>query len=629
MRTVVMDFETYYDKDYSLKKMTPVEYILDPRFENILCAVKEAWPSNRETYIVDGENFGEWVRGAGLEDACVVSHNALFDMCILAWRYNVRPRLMIDTLGVSRALLGHQLKWMSLAKVAEYLGLGVKGHEIANVIGMTREHIKRSGRWDAYSIYSANDAELCAGIYDKLVRSGCFPVREMAVMDMVLRCATEPKLLLDQQSIAQHLANVQRNKLELLASAMLCGAQNGKSDLLSNEKFANCLRAVGVEPPKKISPTTGLWTYAFAKTDAEFMALEEHPDAAVQVLVTARMGHKSTLEESRSERLLNIANLTWPGNIQQRMPVPLRYGGAHTGRLSGDWKLNMQNLPRGGELRRALRAPPGHKIVTIDASQIEARIVAWLCGEDDLLDAFRNNIDVYAKFASQVFGYPVSRNTHPKERFMGKTAILGLGYQVGGVKFQNTIEVQSQLQLGSKIEMTLQEATDIVNYYRHKYFNISNTWRRLQSIGMAVLNGNGNGFKIGPCEFEKEAILLPNGLRLNYFELKGVYGTEFGTEWTFLYGGEQKKLYGGKILENITQALARIHTMDAALRIQRNVHMPLAMQVHDELVYVVPDMFVEGAKELLYKEMTAPPSWAPDLPLDADVGEGDTYGDCK
>ena len=144
---------------------------------------------------------------------------------------------------------------------------------------------------------------------------------------------------------------------------------------------------------------------------------------------------------------------------------------------------------------------------------------------------------------------------------------------------------------------------------------------------MAVLNGNGNGFKIGPCEFEKEAILLPNGLRLNYFELKGVYGTEFGTEWTFLYGGEPKKLYGGKILENITQALARIHTMDAALRIQRN--MPLAMQVHDELVYVVPDDLVEWAKELLYKEMTAPPSWAPDLPLDADVGEGDTYGDCK
>jgi len=630
MRTVVLDFETYYDKEFSLKKMTPVEYILDPRYETILCAISEPWASVAQpTQIIDGEDFTSWVTNAGLEDACVVSHNALFDMCILSWRYGIRPRLMVDTLGVSRALLAHKLKYMSLAKVADHLGIGIKGSEVANVIGMSRDEIKRSGRWASYGQYSANDAELCAGIYDKLVRSGLFPVREIAVMDMVLRCATEPKFVLDQNAIAEHLADVQRSKLELLASAMLCGAQNGKSDLMSNEKFAEILRSLGVEPPKKLSRTTGLWTYAFAKTDKEFITLEEHPDPAVQVLVAARTGHKSTLEESRSQRLLNIANLTWPGNSQGLMPVPLRYGGAHTGRLSGDWKLNMQNLPRGGALRRALIAPAGHTVVTVDASQIEARIVAWVCGQDDLVKDFADGIDVYAKFASEIFGYLVGKKTHPNERFMGKTAILGLGYQVGATKFQNTIEVQSQLQLGQKIAMTMDDAFNVVDFYRKKYHKISSKWKNLQNVGMATLTGGRAKYTLGPCEFEHHAIRLPNGLKLHYHNLFFRDElTEFGRgQWTFEYAEERKSLYGGKILENCVQALARIHTMDAALRIRKQL--PLAMQVHDELVYVVPDADVVNVKQLLHGEMCRPPSWAYDLPLAADVGTGENYGEAK
>ena len=626
MRTVVLDFETYYDKEYSLRKMTPVEYILDPRYETIMCAVKEM-SGVPPTYAVDGVDFEHWLKNAKLEDACVVSHNALFDMSILSWRYNVRPRLMIDTLGVSRALLAHRLKSLSLASVAQHLELGSKGHEVVNVIGMTRDDIKASGRWDDYVEYSKNDADLCAGIYDKLVRSGLFPIREIAVMDMVLRCATEPKFLLDQQAIATHLVDVQQKKLEVLASAMLCGAQNGKKDLMSNERFAEILRGLGVEPPRKISPATGLSAYAFAKTDKDFIALEEHPDPMVQVLVSARTGHKSTLEESRSQRLLNIANLTWRSNPQQRMPIPLRYAGAHTGRLSGDWKLNMQNLPRGGNLRRALIAPSNHKIITADAAQIEARIVAWICEQWDLVNDFAAGVDVYAKFASEIFGYPVSKKSHPNERFMGKTSILGLGYQVGSVKFQSTIESQSKLQLGQKIDMTLDDAGSIVDLYRNKYQQISSTWKRLQNNALPVLSGGRAGFTLGPCVFERHAVLLPNGLRLHYHDLMFRNNADGFGEWTFLYGVEPKKLYGGKLLENIVQALARIITMDTALRVQK--YFPLAMQVHDELVYVVPDSQVADLKALLEQEMCRCPTWAPDLPLAADIGEGETYGDAK
>lgn len=287
----------------------------------------------------------------------------------------------------------------------------------------------------------------------------------------------------------------------------------------------------------------------------------------------------------------------------------------------------MQNLPRGGNLRRALIAPPNHSIVTADAAQIEARIVAWICGQWDLVNDFADGVDVYAKFASEIFGYLVSKKSHPKERFMGKTAILGLGYQVGGTKFQNTIEVQSKLQLGTKIEMSPQQAADIVEFYRAKYQDISSTWKRLQDLALPVLGGNGGKFTLGPCEFEEGAVRKPNGLRLHYHQLARRQSIEGFPEWMFMYGAEPKKLYGGKLLENIVQSLAADITMGAALRIQKRF--PLAMQVHDELVYVVPDDDVEEVKTFLKKEMTTPPAWAPELPLAADIGVGKTYGDAK
>lgn len=623
MRTIILDFETYYDKDYSLRKMTPVEYVLDPRFEAIGCAVREPWPSNKPAYWIDGPDLPAFFAGLNPQQTILVSHNALFDMCIVAWRYLFIPRLMVDTLGISRALLGHKLRSLSLKNVAQHLGLGAKGDTVMKVVGMSRAAIIAAGLYDEYKEYSLHDADLCAGIYDKLVRSGDFPVAELAIMDMVLRCAIQPKLQIDQNVLAEHLHAVRARKEHLLTLAMLMGA-NGKTDLMSDERFAELLRSVGCEPPTKTSLITGKQAFAFAKTDKEFIALEEHPNEAVQILVAARMGHKSTLEETRTERLLKIAQLTWPGNQQALMPIPLRYGGAHTHRLSGDWKLNLQNLPRGGNLRRALIAPPGHSVVTVDASQIEARIVAWLCGQDDLVQAFANGEDVYSSFASDVFGYPVSKGTHPNERFMGKTGILGLGFQVGGPKFQNTIEVQSQLQLGQKIAMSLEEAIRIVGVYRSKYDKISGTWPRLhQAINVLAAGGS---FSIGPCVFERGAVLLPSGLRLHYHDLRQVSG-ERGQQWVFNYGGEPKKLYGGKLLENIVQALARIVTMDAALRIRRRLE--LALQVHDELVYVVPDHMVIEVKRILHEEMCRRPTWAPELPLAAEVGVGKSYGEAK
>ncbi|MGZ6350995.1 MAG: DNA polymerase [Ktedonobacterales bacterium] len=577
-----------------------------------------------EPYWLDGEMLRTFFARIDPEQSIIVSHNALFDMGIVAWRYNFVPRLMVCTLSIARAMLGHELRSLALKQVARHLGLGEKGDTLMKVDGMNRAAIIQAGLYEEFTQYGLQDVVLCAGIYDKLVRSGEFPVSELAVLDMVLRCAIQPQLRLDQNVLAEHLAEVKAHKGMLLAQSMLLGG-NGKSDLMSNEKFAELLRQHGVEPPTKRSPATGLPTYAFAKTDDEFIELSEHPNVAIQTLVGARLGHKSTIEETRCQRMLNVARVTWPGNEQSLMPIPLRYGGAHTHRLSGDWKLNMQNLPRGSKLRRALIPPPDHAILAIDSAQVEARIVAALAGEDPLVKAFEQQRDVYAEFASAVFQRPVTKKGQPKERFIGKTSILGLGFGCGWLKFQTMIDIQSRLQLGEQIKLPDDQAQSIVSLYREMYPKIPIAWKACGTTGIDTL-AEGGTWSYGPCTFEKAGVILPNGLRLKYHDL---HRTNAG-DWYATYGGKPMKVYGGKIFQNIVQALARIAVMEAGVRIQRRIApLRLAMQVHDELVYVTPTSQVNTVKSILMEEMCRRPVWLPSAPLFAEPEAGANYGDAK
>src|SRR5262249_26917033 len=224
--------------------------------------------------------------------------------------------------------------------------------------------------------------------------------------------------------LRQHLEELRNRKQTLLDE---CG--HGRAALMSPKQFCKALEGLGVTVKTKIS-ATGRVIPAFAKTD-DFMAeLAADPDLRVQALANARLAHKSTIEETRSEKFVAVASLPWP-NGQHMLPMPLRYGGTKTHRPAGDWLMNLQNLVRDrakSKLRKGLIAPPGCKIVAADSSQIEARLVAQLCGQIDLMEAFRAGIDVYADFAGQVFGHTVSKKEQPNHRFIGKTGILGLGY---------------------------------------------------------------------------------------------------------------------------------------------------------------------------------------------------------
>lgn len=533
------------------------------------------------------------------------SHNALFDNCIWSYRYGFVPRLMVDTLGISRALLS--LESNALESVAEHLGLGAKGEELQRAIGLHLADLKANPDfYRAYVNYALTDAALCEGIFDKLVRSGAFPYEELFVQDLVLRCAVTPTLRADVPMLRQHLEQLRNRKQSLLDE---CGYE--RAVLMSSAQFCKALEGLGVTIQTKVS-ATGRVIPAFAKTD-DFMAeLAADPDVRVQALAQARLAHKSTIEETRGERFVAVASLPWL-NGQPMLPMPLRYGGTKTHRLAGEWALNLQNLvrdPAKSKLRAALTAPPGYRIVAADSSQIEARLVAQLCGQADLAEAFRAGVDVYADFAGQVFGQAVSKKEQPNHRFIGKVGVLSLGYGAGAERFHRMVITQARA-YGIALEGLFDEgvAEVTVSTYRTLYDRVPAMWRQLDRLKRFVLlNDYAQGMELGPVTIAPRRIMLPNGLALRYDD-------------------PEEELWGGKLLENICQALARVILMQAALRLADR-GLRYVLQVHDELVFCIPGEEVDEARVTIAQEMIKPPAWMPDLPLAVEVRTGDDYGSC-
>ena len=629
MKLLFLDFETFYSDDYSLVKMTPAEYILDPRFQVNGCAVKVGL--NGPPYWLEGADLPYFFSNMVPDDLLVCTHNFLFDGCILAWIYNFVPKLSCCTLSIARATIQYKLTSLSLEAVAKSLSIGAKDKRaLISAKGMNLPMIKAAGIYDEYIDYALNDVELCAAIFKKLVPSE-FPLDELPMLDMIMRMATQPNFVLHQGILYDHLGQV----LAAKAAALQMAGCDTKA-IRQDETFANMLRALGVEPPRKISIVTNLERYAFAKTDEDFLALEEHNDPKVQALVAARLGAKSTIEETRTQRFINISNLSWPAastGYPQAMPMPIKFSGAHTHRGGGDWKLNVQNMPRGGALRKSLRAPPGYKVVTVDSSQIEARLTAFLAGQNNLVQQFAEGQDVYCNFASDVFERKITKE-NKDERFIGKTAILGLGFGLGWSKFQARIKTDSKNQTGTMIDLDNDQAQTIVWKYRNKYRAVPLTWANLNNNGIPTLAGNpgyGATMRFGPVVIEEGTIYMPGRLKMHYHNLRfEPPSPNRRGGWTFTFAGKTKFLFGGKVLENIVQYLDRILVFDAALRIQARIHpYRLAQQAHDENCYVVREEHVEKVSKILMEEMTRRPAWGKSLPLMAEIGVGDSYGEAK
>ena len=606
MKIITIDFETFYSKEFSLSKLTTEEYIRSPFFEVIGVAVKvddnqTEWASGTHEQIKGWLGQFDWENSAGL------AHNAMFDGAILNWVFDIRPKLWLDTLSMARALHGVEVGG-SLKALAERYNLGIKGTEVISALGMRRTDFTEEGL-EAYGDYCINDVDLTYKLFDRLMMGKNFPPHEIKLIDLTLRMFIEPVLRLDKDLLEQHLKEVQERKEKLLSEA----AAN-RDDLMSNPKFADLLRSVGVEPPKKISPTTGKETLALAKSDEDFKALLEHPDERVQALVAARIGTKSTLEETRTERFIGIAER---GN----MPVPLKYYAAHTGRWGGSDNLNLQNLPsRGanaGKLKKSILPPKGYVIIDSDSSQIEARVLAWLAQQDDLVQAFANKEDVYKKMASAIYGVAEDQVTKD-QRFVGKTTILGAGYGMGAAKFQAQLKTMG-------VETELDECRRIIDIYRKTNPHIVGLWREAQfALHLMVDNINGTLGKPGVLEIigKHKAIKLPSKLMMRYDELSAGDGDEF----TYKTRKGQIKIYGGKVIENVCQAIARCIIGEQMTRIAKEYRVVLT--VHDAIACIAPVTEQYRARDYVEECMRWVPYWAQGLPINCESGIGESYGDC-
>ena len=608
MDLITVDFETYYDRDYSLSKMTTEAYIRDPRFEVIGVAVKvnneeTEWASGTREQIASYLNTFDWANSMAL------AHNTMFDGAILSWIFDIHPRALADTMHIARALHGVETS-ASLKKVAERYGVGNKGTEVVRALGKRRLDFSDYDL-STYGDYCINDVDLTYKLFAIMGRQ--FPKKELRLIDLTLRMFTEPTLDLDLGLLEMHLEDVKDRKDKLMVDAGI----TDKKELMSNPKFAGMLKGLGVIPPMKISPATGKETFAFAKNDEAFKALLEHDDDRVQSLVAARLGTKSTLEETRTQRFIDISK-------RGLLPVPVRYYAAHTGRWGGDDKINLQNLPsrgpNGKALKKAIIAPEGHTVIEADSAQIEARVLAWLAEQEDLVSAFTNKEDVYRKMASTIYGVPVDEVTKD-QRFVGKTTILGAGYGMGALKFQVQLKNMG-------VEVELDEAKRIIDIYRRTNNSIVALWRQAQvmltklSQGDTAPLGRAGVLEVAP---EDSAIKLPSGLLMRYDDLQFEQDDK-GLQFHYKTRRGRTKIYGGKVIENVCQAIARCIIAEQMLRIAKKYKVVLT--VHDAIAVCVRDVEADEAQAYVEKCMRWVPAWAEGLPVDCESGAGKSYGDC-
>lgn len=619
MEIITADWETYYAKDYTLSKMTMEEYIRSDKFEAIMLGLIMPDGTTRVItgtheeikYQLDAIEWGKYA---------VLCHNTLFDAAIFSWVFDVRPRLWLDTLSMSRAMFGSMGN--SLKTLAEKYALPPKGTYVANMMGVRRGDIG-THEWARYSEYCLNDCEITLGLFKLMVdgwysvdpydKREPFPKDELKLIDKTIRMFAEPMLRLNPEKLKSHYDNVVGRKQKLLDSVGV-----DKKDLMSNVLFADLLSQHGVEAPKKISPKTGKEAYAFAKTDEGMKALSEHPSLEVQALVAARLGVKSTLEETRTQRFMGIVQ-------RGKFPVPLRYSAARTKRWAGADSINLQNLPargmNGGAIKRCIEPPEGYVIIDSDSSNIEARGLPWVAEQEDLLDDFRNKIDVYCKMATGIYGRPITK-ADKLERFVGKTVVLGAGYGTGAEKLQNALRIADP-----PVHLQLDECDRIIKTYRFTVPKIVALWRLANKALQAMHDNHTMWLGREGCLWVegRRGIRLPNGLYLTYPQLHKVRSDK-GDQWQYKDDYGFTRIYGAKLVENVIQALARIIIGEQLLRVAKKYR--VVMTVHDAIACLAKIEEKEEAAAYVEECMRWVPPWATGWPLDCEYGIGTNYGEC-
>ncbi len=590
MHLITGDFETFFSKDWSLKKLTTEEYIRGDMFSTLCFGYKlNDNPAICHAVMPD---YTERL----LKDNALLCHHAHFDGLILNYHYDVKPKFWFDTLSMARLLYPHD-KSHSLETLAKKFGFGSKIVPYEKFKNKTLADLYQdSDLLEELMEGCKHDVELTYLIFKKMLP--LVPKEELQVIDLTIRMFTEPVLQLDVDRVQNYMDETIDKQEELLSQLGVA-----KKDLASADKFSAILEKLGVSPPRKISPRTGKETFAFAKTDQSFLELLNHEDEQTRLLAEARLATKSTIGETRAGRLLSIS-------ARGDLPIYLKYYGAHTGRWSGGDKVNFQNFPRGGELRKSILAPEGYVVCVGDLSQVECRILAYHAKEDWVLEAFKDGRDLYCELATRIYVKVITK-ADAIERFLGKTVELGAGFGTGWKKLQATVKLKG-------VTLSDIQAQAAINAYRQSHPKIVRLWDVADWVLGKMCTDDNFEYNWHPLKIRGKKVILPNGAFLDYSSLKR------GKEGYCLDSTKGTvKIYGAKLIENTTQATARVVISQAMLRISKRYK--VALTVHDELIWVAPEKTGAEALEFGLNIMKLTPAWCEGLPLSAEGGYAVNY----
>jgi len=620
MQEVTLDFETYFDSEYSISKMTTIEYILDPRFEVMGLSIK--LNANDTFYVDDPADVHEALYGINWQDSELVGHNLLFDGGILANRFQIYPMVYRDTAAMARTALNF-LRDSTLETVARYLEIGEKDRTaLYNVEGKHRIDLTPEER-EELKIYCIGDSDKSYAILHKL--KPYISEKELRLIDITVRMFTHPQLRLDPVALEEFIKELEEERAQLVEESGLTIKQ-----LRSTGQLSEIIRRLGAEVPKKPSPKDPSKIIdTFEKINPETAKLLVHSNPQIRKIVRARLNVMSSININRAKRFKAIHAIT--GGF---LPAPLRYAQAHTGRWGGSDKLNLQNMPREGRLRSCIIAPPHHVVCVADLSQIEARLTAWLAEHIELLRKFADpNIDVYSDFASVLYDIALEDIAKDSlERFVGKQCILGLGFGMGWKRM--FFDFNSKW---PEVGLTEEDAIHAVDTYRSVNYPIKILWGHMDNIIARMAFMEDGMEKVFKCiSYGRNHIRLPSGRCLMYPNLRLVpQKDEDGKimidhngnpyeEWMYSHKGSTRKIYGGKLTENVVQALARDLVGDHMVEIDEKCAQ-VALTVHDEIITVPHRADADKIYERMVEFMKCPPKWAPDLPLNAEGGYNERY----
>lgn len=566
---IAVDFETYYDKEVSIKILGPRGYFSHPQFSAYLVSVVG---NEGFTYVGDPREFN-WNL---LDGKVILSHNASFDETL--FKFGVEKKWWTNC---------HPKEWHCTADLAAFCGIprslkGAAGVALEIEVSKETRDSMSGKRWEDMTPafraevinYAAKDSELCLALWDKL--SDNWPIHEREV-SRVNREALQKGIPVDQALLKSYK--------EALTVRLFEAEKNipwiNEACPLSRAAFNEECRKQGLTPPKSL-----------ALTDEEANKwIEDHCAEFLWISAVREWRRVNALmKKIESFDLATMSDGRYYGALTY-------FGAQQTGRFSGSGaNLNLQNLAQGEmfgvDIRKLIKAPEGKKLLVADLSQIEVRTLCWLANDKRMLELIANTDDIYHSFAVK-FGIwtdeqgPIREN-NPKLRHLAKTMTLGCGYGTGAAKF------------ASMSGLSLEEATKAVRRYRTTMRQIVGYWKFLDVVaGQAVTYGR-------PLQLS-----LPSGRTLDYgvpFMADSQYGTGVFCK---IYKQSQKqlmKLWGGILAQNLSQALARDILADMLLRIEKE-GFQILFHVHDEVVLEVDEATAEDSKLRLEKIMSTPPSW--------------------